>query len=497
MSGGLRTSLSLWQVVGLSVALMAPSMAVNINPQPTAAIVGRAVPLTFVIATVGVLCLAYVFARLCQHFHHAGSVYGFVGATLGARAGVVAGWTLLGTYLCYGVVTASAAGIFGTAFLQEIHAWPTPPAWAPFVVTAVALVGVGYLAIAPVRAGTRLLLGVEAVTVVLILIVTVAVVVRLLGAGGPAGQTVTWSVFTLPPKVAPSALFLGVVFGFLSFAGFEASATLGEEARTPRRNIPRAILGTAIFGGLYFTVVTAVEVMGFGATAAGVTAFTHSGSLLGDLGSQYLAGWVGDLITLGAAVSGFGCALACAVGAARLAFAGARDGLGPPALAEISPRRGTPATATTVAVGVMYLIVLIEAGFGATPLDAFTWSATIGTLILLIAYLAATLAAIRLLFFSRPRRVPAWQVIIPLGAIGLLGYTVYRNVVPYPSGPGAWLPIVGIAWIALGVLSVLVAPRAARRAGIRLTHDAGLQPIPATPAATAAPTAARPPGQRR
>ena len=64
-----------------------------------------------------------------------------------------------------------------------------------------------------------------------------------------------------------------MVFGFLSFAGFEAAATLGEEANRPTRDIPRAILGTAIFGGLYFVIVTAVEVMGFGADPAGVKAF--------------------------------------------------------------------------------------------------------------------------------------------------------------------------------------------------------------------------------
>src|SRR5262245_56462994 len=98
---GLRRTLSVWQAIGLSIALMAPSMAANINPQGSVAYIGRAVPLTFVIATVGVLLIAYVFVQLCRHFHHAGSVYGFVGATLGPRSGVVAGWTLLGTYLFY------------------------------------------------------------------------------------------------------------------------------------------------------------------------------------------------------------------------------------------------------------------------------------------------------------------------------------------------------------------------------------------------------------
>jgi amino acid transporter len=53
--------------------------------------VGRAVPLAFALATVGVLLIAYSFVRLCQRFHHAGSVYGFVGVTLGPRSGIVAG----------------------------------------------------------------------------------------------------------------------------------------------------------------------------------------------------------------------------------------------------------------------------------------------------------------------------------------------------------------------------------------------------------------------
>src|ERR1700754_3527764 len=141
MAGEVRLSreLNVWEAVGISVALMAPSMAANINPQGVIGSVGRAVPLTFALGTVGVLLVSYTFVRLTQKFHHSGSVYGFVGATLGARAGVVAGWGLLGTYTFYGVVTSSATGIFGTAFLQEIGVWPHPPTWGPFVLAFVAL----------------------------------------------------------------------------------------------------------------------------------------------------------------------------------------------------------------------------------------------------------------------------------------------------------------------------------------------------------------------
>jgi amino acid transporter len=138
----LRRELHIWEAVGISLALMAPSMAANINPQGTAGSVGRAVPLAFALATVGVLLIAWTFVRLTQRFDHAGSVYGFVGATLGSRTGVISGWALMGTYTFYGVVTSTAAGIFGAEFLDALGIWTDQPGWAPFVVGAIALAGV-------------------------------------------------------------------------------------------------------------------------------------------------------------------------------------------------------------------------------------------------------------------------------------------------------------------------------------------------------------------
>jgi amino acid transporter len=284
-------------------------------------------------------------------------------------------------------------------------------------------------------------------------------------------------VFTVAPGTDASALFLGVVFGFLSFAGFEAAATLGEEAREPRRSIPRAILGTAIFGGVYFVFVTAVEVMGFGTDEAGVAAFTASSSLLGDLGSLYVASWVGHLITIGAAISAFGCALACAVSAARLMFALSRDGIGPAALARVSQTRGTPAPATVAVAIAMYVII----GFtwfvlAAEPFTLFVASGTIGTLILLVVYALATIGAARLLFFSGHREVAPWEVVVPALALVLLAYTLLRNVVPYPEGGAGTYPAISAAWILLGVVIVLARPGAAGRAGRLLTSSDGLGP---------------------
>jgi amino acid transporter len=172
---------------------MAPSMAANINPQASAATAGYAVPLTFLIAAVGVLLVAYTFVRLCQYYHHPGSVYAFVGATLGARAGVVAGWGLVGI-------------------------WPHPPSYAPWFLITFILVLALVVAALPSRRGTNTLLIIESTTVALILLVTIVVFVRLIAGNAPGHETFTMKVFTVPHGISQSAVFLGVVFGFLSFA---------------------------------------------------------------------------------------------------------------------------------------------------------------------------------------------------------------------------------------------------------------------------------------
>ena len=474
---GLKRSLSVWAAVGLSVALMAPSMAANINPQGSALHAGRAVPLTFLIAAVGVLLVAYSFVRLCQYFHHSGSVYAFVGATLGPRTGVVAGWGLLGTYTFYAVVTSAAAGIFGTAFLQEVGIWHNPPTWAPFVLLAVALLLALVLAIMPTRRGAGVLLSVEGTTVALILVVTAVVLVRLLAGNAPGGHTFTLSVFSVSSGTPINEVFLGVVFGFLSFAGFEAAATLGEEAHRPTRDIPRAILGTAIFGGLYFVIVTAVEVMGFGAGPAGVKAFTNSQSLLGDLGSTYVGSWVGDVITLGTAISAFGCCLACVVGAARLVYALSRDTAGPRGLGRSNSRWGTPVWATLAVVVAAGIIVIVETAVSAqaNAFNSFLWSGTIGTLILLVVYVLASVGCIMLVFVRHKLPVPMWQIIVPIAGLVVLGYTLYRNVWPWPAGSAAWIPSVAGIWLVVAVIVVIFAAGTARKLGAALAAREGIK----------------------
>ena len=347
-TGKLRKELSIWEAIGISVALMAPSMAANINPQGSALTVGRAVPLTFVLATIGVLLVAYTFVRLCQQFHHAGSVYGFVGATLGPRAGVVAGWSLMGTYGFYGVVTAMAAGIFGAAFLDAISVWNDQPDWAGFLVGGILLLGVLGLAIRPIRHATRLLLTVEGTTVALILIVP----------GGPVqgdrrhrahehelhvqhvhGAARRVAIDPVPRRRVRVPVLRGVRGGGDARRGGQEPAP-GHPARDPRRgDLRRRVLRLRHRGrdaGLRNGR------SGRGRVRRLVLAARRARDAVRRLVGRHV-------ITLGTAISAFGCALACTVGCSRLLFALTRDGVGPTA-SRRSGSHGTPGAATILAV---------------------------------------------------------------------------------------------------------------------------------------------------
>src|ERR671931_668440 len=115
----LRRELHFWEAIALSIAIMAPTAAMALNGVGIAALIGRAVPLAFLFALIGVLFVSYAFAQLTKEVSHAGSVYALTGFTLGARAGFLAGWALLGTYLCFTVASSAEVGLFFTSFLAS------------------------------------------------------------------------------------------------------------------------------------------------------------------------------------------------------------------------------------------------------------------------------------------------------------------------------------------------------------------------------------------
>lgn len=475
----LRRTLATWAAISLSVAAMGASLAININPQGAGATVGRAVPLTFVLATIGVLLVAYGFARVCSRLSHAGSVFGLTGITIGPRAGVVAGWSLFGAYLSFMLTTSMTAGIFGAEFLRGLGVYDTTPAIVPWIIALVAVGVATLLAISPVKKSMATLLWVEICTTAVIAIIAVVVVVRVVGGTAPGGQHFTMDMFTVPPGISTSTLFLGIVFGFLSFAGFEAAASLGEETTNPKRAIPIAIFGVALFGGLFYIIGTTVEMLGFGTDAAGVDAFAKSASLFGTLGEQYVGPVVGDLVTLGTAISAMGCALATAVAASRLLYALNRGASPQRGFTKVSANTGTPITATLFVCGLAaVIIVFIRLAVTDTAFNLFAWSGTVGTLVLLVAYALFSVGAWYYLCIRAPRqghKAAILDYVVPVLAVGVIGYTMVRNVSPWPAtAPGRANIIIAAIWVIAIIVVIVAAPKTTRRIAESLSHDEGL-----------------------
>ena len=472
----LRRNLGPWQVLAVSVGVTGLSLSANINPQGAVTSVGRAIPLAFAISFVAVLLLSYSFVRLSQHFNTAGSVFGFVGATLGAPAGAIAGWCLLGGYLIFGAGSCYGAAVFFNALLNSMGV-ANPAQWIPFVVTLVLLIGATLLTVIPARRGTDLMLIAEACTIALIVIISLVVLIKITGHSAPGGARFTLSVFSPAKGTGSSSLFFGAVYGILAFIGFEGAATMGEEAREPRKSIPRAIFGTVLIAGVFYVGTAAIEVMGFGTSGKALTAFHNSSSLFGTLGGSYISPWVGDVVTIGTMLSAFAGAIGCVVGASRLIYAMVRASQSGSSasgrIMRVSERYGTPVGAIWAGFIAMAIsVVALGFIFRQPILSAWGWTGFIGTLIVLVAYILATIGAARML--RQNRNIPAWEIVIPVVTLLVLGYTIYRNLVPYPSGPTFWLPIAAAIWVGISLVVLLARPSLGRKIGEELSREDGL-----------------------
>jgi amino acid transporter len=140
-SPALHRELHFVEATSVSVGVMAPTLAMSVTGVAAAAALGRAAPLAFAVAALGVGLVAYGFVRLAGEFSHAGSVYGFVGNTLGPRPGFLAGWALLGTYLVFPPVSIMGVAVFGRAFLATTGVAANAD-WYPLALAAWAIIGV-------------------------------------------------------------------------------------------------------------------------------------------------------------------------------------------------------------------------------------------------------------------------------------------------------------------------------------------------------------------
>jgi amino acid transporter len=464
---GLRRELRFLETASVSIGVMAPTLAMSVTGVAAATALGRAAPLAFAVAALGVGLVAYGFVRLAGEFSHAGSVYAFVGNTLGPRPGFLAGWALLGTYLVFPPVSIMGVAIFGRAFLSTTGL-ASDADWYPIALAAWVVIWV--LAARGVRPTTRSVLAFEVVSVCLILVLMGVIFWRLAAGTAPGGQTLSGDVFVLPPGVGVSTLALAAVAGFLAFAGFESAGSLGEESLVPTRMIPRAIITAVAFGAVFYVACIVTQTLGFGTSAAGVSAFQHSQAPLGELAERYVGTTLASLLDLGAVLSALGAGLGGVTVAARMMFAFGRDGLASRRLSGVSAVTGVPqrALALEMLIGLALLTAFRLAGTSA--LNVFFYLATIGTLSLLVMYVLTNVAAARHL-----GRRSLWQVVPPAGGVLIAGFVLYHNVWPVPPAPYEFFPYLVAGWLAGGLIITTVIPGFSRKVGNGLERAAGVR----------------------
>ena len=461
---GLHRELRFFETTAVSVGVMAPTLAMSVTGVAAAAALGRAAPLAFAVAALGVGLVAYGFVRLAGEFSHAGSVYGFVGNTLGPRPGFLAGWALLGTYLVFPPVSVMGVAVFGRAFLATTGVAANAD-WYPLALGAWAVIAV--LAARGVRPTTRSLLAFEIVSVCLILVLMGVIYWRLAAGTAPGGRHFSGSVFVLPPGVGLSALALAATSGFLAFAGFESAGSLGEESFVPTRAVPRAIITAVAFGAVFYVACVTAQSLGFGTGAGGVSAFRHSQAPLGDLAKRYVGNPLAALLDLGAALSALAAGLGGVTVAARMLFSFGRDGIASRRLSGVSTVTGVPqrALAVEMLIGLALLTAFRVAGVSA--LNVFFYLATIGTLSLLVMYVLTNVAAARHL-----GRRSLWQVVAPAGGVLIAGFVLYHNVWPVPPAPYEYFPYLVLGWLAAGLVVTVMVPGFSGKVGAGLERVA-------------------------
>ena len=248
-SGLARHVVGLPGVLFQSVTFMAPGAAVATSLSVGAAFAGGALPLSVLITFVGAIVIAMSIGQLARHLPSAGSIYTYPAQGLHPTLGYLVGWGYAMITGLVGPICNLLIGYFVGTILNEELGWSFKATWIGFMLfSALLVVLLGYRGIRLSTWFGIVLGGFEMVVFVLLSF-------WLIAHAGVAGNT--FQVFTL--KFAnvkgfhgASGLFAGSIYVLLAFVGFEAAAPLAEEAREPRRTVPRAVIFACVVVGIFF-----------------------------------------------------------------------------------------------------------------------------------------------------------------------------------------------------------------------------------------------------
>lgn len=470
----LKRKLHLWETMAFSLGLMAPMLAITSTRRTPGLSHGARLPLAFLVGFVAATLAAYALIRLTQRFGHAGGAYALIGAALGPRTGFVAGFSLCAAYLFLAVATSAFFGAMFNALLESLGGDGSSVSFA--VPALVCLCWSALLNMGDTLALGRFMLVIEAVGITAMIVLTVGI----LSQGGADRTGLGLEAFHAS-SLDSSSLRTAVCVAFLSWTGFEACSTLGEEVARPRRTIPRALFGSILLTGAVLVTLTYVETVGFGTDAHRVAAFQASSNTLPALAETYVSHWFAVLLLVVAALSGFIANLAAVAAGSRLWMALARHGFGPRPLSRLAAGVNLgyfPPRAAVIGLVASALAIVLaswslgppELGAGNAAIDATLFFATAGTQCLLFVYLLAAVAVFAAERRGVLRTGSLGLVITTLGAVCVL-LILWRVASELANGFATALSLTALA---IGILVAATAGRLIQRVRDGLAEELAL-----------------------
>ena len=435
-------SIGLPQVLFQSITHMAPAAAVAYSIYISVPDARQALPLSVALALIACLCAATAIGQLAKLIPSAGGLYAYAAKSLGRWAGFLVAWLFVGfqplvapfLYLEFGWAMSEV-------FKSEVG-WHYTGQW--WIWAALMTVIVFLLTYRDIRLSTTagVILGAFEITI----FAALALWMLFSNAGdlnlqpfNPHHAVGAWS-----------GVFKGMVFAILAFIGFEASAPLGEEARHPRRTVPRAVVGSAIAIGLFYVLCSYAWVFG-----AGFDNFVKQATTNADpwrnLGKVFWGGgWV--LVFLAICNSIAANSNAAVNAATRVFYSLARNRLAPRQLGHTHKQFRTPNVAI-IWMSVFALVVALLFGWRWGPLNGFFTIATLAVPPVILVYMLVSAGSIWE-YWARRRTAfnPLLHLVLPVGGIVLFFFPLYYQFVKYPpvypEKYGNW---VDIAWVILGL----------------------------------------------
>jgi len=217
------------------------------------------------------------------------------------------------------------------------------------------------------------------------------------------------------------------MFAHASFIGFEGTAIYGEEAREPKKTVPRATYISVIFMGVFYAVTAWLIVNAIGPDRAQSVARAESGDLIFRVSGQVLGRWGAELFQVLVISSLFAASLTFHNNVARYLFCLGRQGVCWVGLGRTHPVRQSPYIACYVQTGMVAVVVALFAVLGLNPYDTlFTWFTGIGAAGMIVVQCMASVAIF--VYFRRSRTDRRlWHTFVAplLGCAGLLPFIYF------------------------------------------------------------------------